>query len=518
MFTDSEYIREIYDQVTQLHGRIIQAQRNVTEAISNMNVWSNVPLFERKEGKLDNLLQLDDRAERVQRRYELIEASSAVLETLLEHNYRLYFNLPEPEVIESSSPEEDAGDTSPDIAEGTDASPKEKDKPKQVAPVEEKKGKGKAKGKGKGKKKKKVPQKTPEEIEQEEREAAERAAKEEQEKMRRDRWTAYENYMDKMVRDNIISGVLISLNFFLDEMGDVKPVTPLFELCVELHEPNIVFIPSVYIDDTDNFYNFLDGLINNILFMAEHMRRIFLQHEEPNYLQDVLNDEHVVQVVQEILCRAQYAMEAAIDYIKKFDDYSYLWLDDRQEVLRQFLLYGRQLTPEELDLLRDEMRSEEIKESRPTIDQFKEQIDFYEELYKKLEKIEMEMVLEGGWMRVDVRRLRQAVLNNVCKWGNLFKQHLYNHVLDSLKELETFIQESIAVMEKPLSEDDYEGLLEVMGYLFKVKERQVATDIMFEPLKQIMDLLKEYGVEFGEEVYVQLQEAPDKWTQCKKVE
>lgn len=76
------------------------------EAIANIEVWSKVPLFERKEGKLDNLLQLDDRAERVQRRYELIEATSTSLETLLEQNYRLFFNLPEPEVSPPTSPDE----------------------------------------------------------------------------------------------------------------------------------------------------------------------------------------------------------------------------------------------------------------------------------------------------------------------------------------------------------------------------------------------------------------------------
>lgn len=67
-----------------------------------------------------------------------------------------------------------------------------------------------------------------------------------------------------------------------------------------------------------------------------------------------------------------------------------------------------------------------------------------------------------------------------------------------------------------MTEDDYDGLLKVMGYLFKVKERQVETDGMFEPLKQIMDLLKDYNVEFPEEIIVQLQEIPDRWNHCKK--
>lgn len=58
---------------------------------------------------------------------------------------------------------------------------------------------------------------------------------------------------------------------------------------------------------------------------------------------------------------------------------------------------------------------------------------------------------------------------------------------------------------KPVKEGDYDGLVEVMGHLMKVKERQTATDNMFEPLKQTIELLKSYGEEMPEETHVKLQ-------------
>ena len=58
---------------------------------------------------------------------------------------------------------------------------------------------------------------------------------------------------------------------------------------------------------------------------------------------------------------------------------------------------------------------------------------------------------------------------------------------------------------KPVKEGDYEGLVEVMGHLMRVKERQTATDNMFEPLKQTIELLKSYGEEMPEETHVKLQ-------------
>jgi len=45
----------------------------------------------------------------------------------------------------------------------------------------------------------------------------------------------------------------------------------------------------------------------------------------------------------------------------------------------------------------------------------------------KLENMENEKIFDT-WFKVDVRPFKQALLNTVCKWGNLFKQHLVDHV------------------------------------------------------------------------------------------
>jgi len=56
-----------------------------------------------------------------------------------------------------------------------------------------------------------------------------------------------------------------------------------------------------------------------------------------------------------------------------------------------------------------------------------------------------------------------------------------------------------------LEEGDYEGLVRIMGHLFKIRERQVEYDSMFEPLAEILDLLKLYDVEMPEDVYILMQ-------------
>jgi len=55
-----------------------------------------------------------------------------------------------------------------------------------------------------------------------------------------------------------------------------------------------------------------------------------------------------------------------------------------------------------------------------------------------------------------------------------------------------------------VEEGDYRGLVQVIGHLLAVKERQNTTDTMFEPLQQTIALLKVYEQELPEVVYKQL--------------
>lgn len=75
----------------------------------------------------------------------------------------------------------------------------------------------------------------------------------------------------------------------------------------------------------------------------------------------------------------------------------------------------------------------------------------------------------------------------------------------SLSDLGNFIHQADEGLLQPVEEGDYDGLVNVMGYLMNVKERQATTDEMFEPIKSTIELLKYYDQELPEEVNVLLQ-------------
>lgn len=74
-------------------------------------------------------------------------------------------------------------------------------------------------------------------------------------------------------------------------------------------------------------------------------------------------------------------MHDATHFASSFDEFAHLWCDDRQEFMRQFLTYGHILTQEEV-----EANPDGVPESPPTLKQFKEEIDSYEDLYLQVSK------------------------------------------------------------------------------------------------------------------------------------
>jgi len=71
--------------------------------------------------------------------------------------------------------------------------------------------------------------------------------------------------------------------------------------------------------------------------------------------------------------------------------------------------------------------------------------------------------------------------------------------------LAAFIKEVDTELAKPLEDGGYDALVNVIGILYRMKDRQAATDEMFEPLKQAIELLKIYNQELPDEVYQHLQ-------------
>lgn len=64
------------------------------------------------------------------------------------------------------------------------------------------------------------------------------------------------------------------------------------------------------------------------------------------------------------------AMRQAQEYQANFDQYSYLWVDDRDEFMQQFLMYGHVITPEEIEAHGED----HVPKCPPTLEMFKNEV------------------------------------------------------------------------------------------------------------------------------------------------
>ncbi|VEN40996.1 unnamed protein product, partial [Callosobruchus maculatus] len=329
-----------------------------------------------------------------------------------------------------------------------------------------------------------------------------------------EKWMQYIDYVDGIITSYLYQSIGCSLGYINEHMDPTNNLAPLFECQLELLEPDIVFRPSLDPNNPRGLKFFVKDLFERITETIVVVDR-FSKNKTISYKDEIASHKDIIDIKEDILKSIDKVIEEAYQFSDNFDNYSYLWLDDRHEYLYQFLNYGRQLTFEELEYisLKDPLAP---KPSPPRMEQFREQIDNFENIWCEVEKMK-ESEIFHKWYKLDVRPFKQALLNTIRKWGNMFKEHLVNTVTNSLCDLSQFIRRADEGLQQTIAEGDYQTLVNVMGFLLNVKDRQATTDEMFGPLRETIELLKYYDQDIPEEVNVYLQELPEQWNNTKKI-
>ncbi|KAL3288578.1 hypothetical protein HHI36_003017 [Cryptolaemus montrouzieri] len=366
---EPENIDVMYEIVKYLYDRVTEAQSNMSKLISDIDLWANMPLFERKDGKKENLLNIDDRNERVQKRFDQINNCTQELKNVLYHNYHLYFDFPytppptppseqlqkttlEPRLEEETFTYDDSFKSSSD--EDLEEIQESKTRVTTLASTsraetsEDKFNRRREYIQASSQKLHKY--KT---IESSSGVTIEELTQPPEPNISQ-KWDAYLSYLDQLLVDKLIQAVEISQMYFLNEMGDYQPTTPFLEISLVLKEPHLTYEPSVNKKDTPNLLSQIELMLKDVYNMGLFMERISPTSTEENYFNDLANNEGCLDNHDEICSRIILAMNEAADFVNTFDEYIPLWANDRNEFLQEFLKYSRRLTYEEKQQIKDE--------------------------------------------------------------------------------------------------------------------------------------------------------------------
>ncbi|XP_029686282.1 dynein heavy chain 11, axonemal isoform X1 [Takifugu rubripes] len=325
-------------------------------------------------------------------------------------------------------------------------------------------------------------------------------------------WKAYTSYVDNIVLKGFCSAIRCSLQYLLDNTDASQRCTPLFEVQLLLSRSEMTFDPPLDFSYHGHFYEIVDKMVASITHMASVIPRLAKHMQLDNYQSNINEMGDLSELCHTIRSRARMAVAKIREYQASFSSYRYLWTDDRSEFMRQFLLYGHVLSTEEAELYADY----ELKKNPPTLDNFKEQINLFETLYVRVSKMEDRRVF-CGWLQLDIKPFKHTLMNVIKKWSWMFKEHLLNHVNESVRELSAFVQDTTLGLSDKVVDGDYAGLVTIMGHLMAIRDRQISNEKHFKPLKSTVELLKTYGQQLPECIYTQLEELPEKWKSLKKI-
>lgn len=83
-----------YDKISNIYNRLIKTQENVQKLLNSINIWGNIPLYQRNTASPKALLDIENRSEKCKVRSIEAINSKTLSEYTMEENYRLFFNLP----------------------------------------------------------------------------------------------------------------------------------------------------------------------------------------------------------------------------------------------------------------------------------------------------------------------------------------------------------------------------------------------------------------------------------------
>ena len=334
-------------------------------------------------------------------------------------------------------------------------------------------------------------------------------------------WKEYLHYIDRKVAAVLSSVIECSLKYILENMTDAPGTLPLFRSLLDLQGNEPIFKPGIDRDVSGSLLHVIDSLLTDVFKQASLITRVVdLVDGKPaeadgGYLSEMEDTPALANINRAIVHRIDVVLGNIESFRESLDGYSPLWTEDRQESLAKFLL-GTEVPAQSQGTSVTSEGTVTVERKLPTLKDFKEQIDYYEKLYIEAEKIEGTQTF-NHWLRLDLKPFRQALLNTIKRWSLTYKQHLIDHVSNTLEELNGFIKTADGGLSNQPQEGDLDALVSTMGVLMNVRDRQQSADDLFEPLRQTVDLLKTYDQDVSEDVAKLLQELPEKWNNTRKV-
>lgn len=345
-------------------------------------------------------------------------------------------------------------------------------------------------------------------------------------------WRNYVDFVSNIVIAGIRQVVLVSLKYLREQLDEAtitrEAAAPIVEVELDLFGKDVRYMPDIASTGLENgVRDNVMGWIGVIFKSATMFARLDLG--SGSYLREMLGDPDVQWRLMEIDQCVRVVEDKCAEVRKQFTAFDYLWVSDSTQIFNEFIEKAHAYPPEEDAPDSDSEAEEELKADRERkadeaaadaeaaraegVEQapppvrikvidlaaFDAQITKYSTVQDAIRQLKHSM--DVVFVRVDAQPIKQALSTWVTKWNYMFTLYLHKHVMDKLRWLHEFTQEVEEGLNPDVtaSEEDREALMAVIAHICDVSKIMDQTFAMFEPLKEVVSLLKKHGDDFRDE-------------------
>eukprot|EP00879_Flechtneria_rotunda_P005416 GHRR01005708.1.p1 GENE.GHRR01005708.1~~GHRR01005708.1.p1 ORF type:complete len:1495 (+),score=578.36 GHRR01005708.1:300-4784(+) len=352
-------------------------------------------------------------------------------------------------------------------------------------------------------------------------------------------WKAYVDYVSDIVIEGFASAIIASARYLLQQLDAevfAKPEAgPLLEVDLELVIPDMVWKPELSGSTKGTLQGMVQKWLMSFLEVGGLMKR--LDTGEGSYAKELEEDYDVGEQLDKVLSITLATIKNCEEFKGQFMKYDYLWKQDLNQTLQ-------------LRVFKDFLEAEGTKAADgsredPPLAKFEQQIQKYKAVGQQVASLPGNAVV--SFIKISAKPLRTGLTTWASKWVYLFTHYLQDKVVNSISELYSFMDsadatlarkvlgeggeeqhegqpateeatdEAVAADNKKAQEEQYRrALYDMLSCMRDVRKRSDRTDAMFDPLKETSALLHAFGIQLGDNVLKQLENAEFKWKGLKK--
>jgi len=210
-----------------------------------------------------------------------------------------------------------------------------------------------------------------------------------------------------------------------------------------------------------------------------------------SFHRQIAQDKEIVKIVLLLTGAVEGAKSHVNDYLTTFDQYNYLWQNDKQQAYDAFM------------------------KTQPDIEGFSGELKKYMDVEREIRNIPSVHVI--GCMCLDSSPLMDSLTSEAVMWKAQYGRNMHEEAKSQLVKMQDYFKDKTRAMNREFgSETELEEVRDVMTHMTEIRQKEATIESEIHPIQERFELLMLYEHDVPPEEVEQLGELKSQWAEVKK--